>query len=797
MSFRRMMLATLGSFVQGLIDSFKTRVAATFGIFEAESCLKTQLDSIHNATILQSASLVVTPNAYKEGMLYNFTPSDGKNLLLQSQNFNTSPWLKLGSPNVTVVENTALAPDGTNSASLLTSNFTNGHGLRQYLIIEPSTNYRLSFWAKSDDSTIISADVSDQKGNSFTLTSTWTRYSILGTYRTSYGYLDQFVDIIFGASQLGKTFQLWGAQLELGSVETDYEPTGTTRGGFSVTRATRGTRVNAEGLIETVPYNILNRSEEFDNAAWTKTNCSIIANTQISPVGTLTADTLRIPIDGVAGRHRLAQSSIFASNTTYTTSYYLKKANHRWVQLVYVLGDFGGNAWANFDLEDGVIGNMGPGTIAAIEDTGNGWYRCSVQGTTLVGGSLTGCEILTTNNTNSLRYPSYQSTVAEDVCYIWGAQLVPSSVSKLYIPTSSGFNFPRLDYSNGSCPTILVEPQMTNIFTNNNVTDGYGTNTNSIKGATIPNAFGEGINGFQYTFTNDTGLTFLASTYNIRVVNTTGFPVQRLCLFIKNPSHDFFGIFFSGVSQSLFRFSTLESNSGTGSIVKINPNTYALYIHIDNASTSQFSQVRIAPVTSLLNSAPVNGSAIIGLAFLQGLASGTLPKVYSPIITTAASAARNSDNIARTNVRHLIGQTEGSIFIDFYYKSTDIDFLIFVYESLSNYLFRPRVISNTFSCVYANGPAGMTGAGTFTSSVAIAPNTRNKIVVVYNGATQKTRLFRNGIFIGETTLAFPISTNQNKIDIGNSFAATSKEMNNVSLWKTQLTNAQAIALTTL
>ena len=39
-------------------------------------------------------------------------------------------------------------------------------------------------------------------------------------------------------------------------------------GDLVVTRATTATRVNSDGLIEQVPYNLLQRSEQFENAAW-------------------------------------------------------------------------------------------------------------------------------------------------------------------------------------------------------------------------------------------------------------------------------------------------------------------------------------------------------------------------------------------------------------------------------------------------------------------------------------------------------------------------------------------------
>ena len=39
-------------------------------------------------------------------------------------------------------------------------------------------------------------------------------------------------------------------------------------GDLSVTRATTATRVNSQGLVELVPYNLLQYSEDFSNAYW-------------------------------------------------------------------------------------------------------------------------------------------------------------------------------------------------------------------------------------------------------------------------------------------------------------------------------------------------------------------------------------------------------------------------------------------------------------------------------------------------------------------------------------------------
>jgi hypothetical protein len=210
-------------------------------------------------------------------------------------------------------------------------------------------------------------------------------------------------------------------------------------------------------------------------------------------------------------------------------------------------------------------------------------------------------------------------------------------------------NMARIDYSNGS-PAILVEPQMTNIWTNNNNTNGYLNNTFAVKQNIVSDAFGIGFNGFQYSFVG--GETFLSSNYNIKTFDTRNLPIQRLSLFIKNPSSDFLGIFFSSVEEVRFKFSTLEvSKPNNAYIKKINSNTYILYLYTNVASGAQYSHVRVSFVQSLTSSTTVNGSCILGLGFVQGLASGSLPNYnYSPIITNTGSVTRNADSISKTNV---------------------------------------------------------------------------------------------------------------------------------------------------
>ena len=65
-----------GSYINTLINSFKTRVLADGGNFEAETNLESQLNNI-GKDLFDSASLVITPNGVKTSKLYTIKPNDG------------------------------------------------------------------------------------------------------------------------------------------------------------------------------------------------------------------------------------------------------------------------------------------------------------------------------------------------------------------------------------------------------------------------------------------------------------------------------------------------------------------------------------------------------------------------------------------------------------------------------------------------------------------------------------------------------------------------------------------------
>ncbi len=150
-------------------------------------------------------------------------------------------------------------------------------------------------------------------------------------------------------------------------------------GDLTFTRASTATRVNAEGLIETSPVNLLTYSEQFDNAAWAKSNVTITANNTTAPNETATADKATCASGSSISPNIFYNQTFAATNgQVYNYSYYAKKGSSNFAKI-----RFSGTAFAAvanspiFNLNTGLIVS-GTGTI---ENVGNGWYRISASAT--------------------------------------------------------------------------------------------------------------------------------------------------------------------------------------------------------------------------------------------------------------------------------------------------------------------------------------------------------------------------------------------------------------------------------
>jgi hypothetical protein len=160
--------------------------------------------------------------------------------------------------------------------------------------------------------------------------------------------------------------------------------------------------------------NLLTKTEQFDDVAWNKLNVTVSAIPVTAPDNTTTADELN---EGAAtGNHYLSCATSPVSGSTYVASVYAKAGTASFLQVLYD-GITGLSDFCNFDLVNGTVGTGTGGQITAV---GNGWYRCSVTGTSDATGN--GLFFCVASSASAPRLGG-SFTGTSKTLYIWGADL--------------------------------------------------------------------------------------------------------------------------------------------------------------------------------------------------------------------------------------------------------------------------------------------------------------------------------------------------------------------------------------
>lgn len=209
-------------------------------------------------------------------------------------------------------------------------------------------------------------------------------------------------------------------------------------------------QLTTDGKFYRLWKNLLQRSNEFDNAYWTKQGATVVANTvaTIDPLGGNTAEKL---VESVGGsEHRIYSPQIGSGTTAMVWTTYAKAAERAWVSL---RSDTGTRV-ANFNVSSGVVGTTGgAGVTSSIESVGNGWYRCVMRASATNANERITINIGDADTGVSNGY-SYVGDGTSGI-YVWGAQVELGTVATAYEakttdgPTSETFrgnkrDFPRL-----------------------------------------------------------------------------------------------------------------------------------------------------------------------------------------------------------------------------------------------------------------------------------------------------------------------------------------------------------------
>jgi len=528
-------------------------------------------------------------------------------------------------------------------------------------------------------------------------------------------------------------------------------------GDFAFTRAsTIATRKESGGLIEASPYNLSAFSENLNS--WTKSNATVTSNVILAPNGTLTADKL---LDTVSNSSHFAYTAsfTFSIGQAYTYSAYIKKGDH---SEIYFQPNEGGASFPNlrFNFDTGLIVTSSGFTNMLVETLANGWFKLTLTRTVITAGAtlfawflFQGATVYIGNSTGS---------------YIWGCQCVYGAAEKPYQVTTTRQNFPRLDYSNGSCPELLLEPARTNLLLRSEEFDNASWTKTNI--SVTPNTE---ISPDGLTTGDSCNITNASNELSINATVTAS-TIYLFSFYVK-----------AGTSGSLnYR---VYNNTGAADIIS----STSYYSQVNSSTYTRVTVSFTTPVGCLSVKVYLSDNSGTGTFFPWGaqLEAGSYASSYIP--TTSAAVTRTLDTLSQTSISNLIGQTEGTIYFESNLLLDSASRFITISDGTTNNRITIYVgNTNSLQCSIVIGGVnqgdlvyGVITAGLF------------KVCVVY--ANNYAALFVNGVKIAQDLSLTVPACSRLGFDQGNGTTNwSSGSFKSLALMPVKLSDAECIALTT-
>lgn len=355
-------------------------------------------------------------------------------------------------------------------------------------------------------------------------------------------------------------------------------------------------------------------------------------------------------------------------------------------------------------------------------------------------------------------------------------------------------NVPRLDYLGSSCPRLLLEPQRTNLT-----------------------QYSEQLNNAYWTKTGST------ATANA-IVSPDGYTnADLLTESSTNADHAFYDIvsyFVSGTTYTLSFFAkangrtkveVVSANSGTcpngrfdlaAKTATATGTSFGAKIEDYGNGWFRCSVSRVAPNTGLdvpyhamvqsFGTITYTGDGTSGMYF-WGMQTEAGAYATSYIPTLAASVTRVADAASKTGISSLIGQTEGTLFVEFNFNG--------------NYDANGIVAIDVLGAGGNEAYIFITGAGQLRLELYLASVIQASITTSIGAVGRKKIAFAykandfvgymNGVQVGTDTSGTVGAMDTVYVGTYQSATYATGNINQALLFKTRLTNAQLAELTTL
>ncbi len=556
----------------------------------------------------------------------------------------------------------------------------------------------------------------------------------------------------------------------------------TGEGDMTFTRGSAATRVNSAGLIEKERGNLLLQSNTFDTT-WSVIRSSVTSGAS-DPFGGSNAWSF-LTDTTADDQHYIYQ--VISQSGVGTLSIYAKANGYNWLRLRLPSEE------AFFDLANGVTGSSTTGISASITDVGSGWYRCEVAISDMSSNPNVFIHIaegdgdVVINGTPS----------GTDGLYIYAAQLEQGLVATDYIPTTTSAvyegitdDLPRVDYSGGGCPSLLLEPQRSNLITQS---EYFGTGWSLLSGGSFSFNQTTSPEGLQNaSLLSGDGVNANAAYFSTSVTSGSSYS---------------FSLFAKANGQNLLRMRGFSPAAGGNVIFDLSDGT------IDTAPTDDFSNAKIEAIGNdgwyrcsvVATADATNSNALFGFDYSDSSASGGLFYIYGAMLeagsyvssyipTYGVSSTRVADSCSLSNASNLIGQSEGTLFAEFDISenvNTESYILRIDETSYNNTILIFRRTDKKLQAVLRSSATTIISIITTETISDI-----NKVALAYTSGD--FAFYINGVLIGTSTSTYSNVITYDDVRIGG-FNSTTANMNGkisqAILFPTRLTNDQLAELT--
>ena len=562
-------------------------------------------------------------------------------------------------------------------------------------------------------------------------------------------------------------------------------------GDFTFSRGSNlaATRVGPTGLIEKGRENLLKYSNQFDTG-WNKQNIVVSTNSVQNPFNTGTTFTMTEQVGTT--QYRIYSTTLHSttSGTMYTHSVYVKRLSGT---RDFAIIDVSGGARVYFNMTTISVGSEAVGK-GKIEDVGNGWYRLSVYGVAtgssalylaMTNGTATGSETYTSDGSGSFA--------------LYAAQLEIGLAATDYIESGATTgkaglleDEPRFDYSGGAtCGSLILEPSRTNLVKYSEYYDVQSWTKTRIDLTTNATTSPEGVlNASLIVPFTQYGDHLLRDDNNFTSL-TIG-QKYTLSAFAKQAGYRYYRLYTTNANtRTTFDLSTGTMVDNTGddfSITDMGNGWYRLTHTFTATATSEKFRTKILDNNLADNyiGDGTSGIYVFGHQFEQG----TYPTSYIPN-HSGGSVTRGAEGRNYTGFSSLIGQTEGTLFLDI--DSAENNTEIFsLNRSTANSIFLTASLGLYRAFIYADG-------ANISSFTSINTSDRIKIAIAYQ--SNNFAIYANGLQVyTNNTQTWTPNVAIDLINFNNGGYVTSKGVaryNQMMLFKERLSNADLETLTTL